>query len=641
MKVSKRIMIIYDKQYDVIVIGGGHAGCEACLASARMGHNTLILTINLDTIAQMSCNPAIGGLAKGQLVKEIDALGGEMAKNIDATGIQFRILNMRKGPAVRSSRAQADKKDYQFRMKYILESQENLELKQGMADKLIVENGMVKGVITTTGIAYLSRTVIITTGTFLKGLIHIGELSYSSGRAGEPSAEGLSGSLRELGFEIGRLKTGTPPRINARTVDFSLLSIQPGDEPPKPFSFSTEKITQSQIPCHLTYTTEETNKIIRENLTRSAMYSGRIVGVGPRYCPSVEVKIVRFPDKNQHQIFLEPEGRNTQEIYVNGLSMSLPEDIQLQVLHSIIGLEKVEMMRPAYAIEYDFAPPLQIKPSLETKLIENLFFAGQINGTSGYEEAGAQGIMAGINAVLKIRGEEPFILERSQAYIGVLIDDLVTKGTNEPYRMFTSQAEHRLLLREDNADLRLMDYGRKFGLIHDNVYYKLEKKRRQIDQEIERLKTTKLIPNADLRDKVRNIGTAEFLSPITLMDLIKRPEITYNELEQLVPTPDEITDEAKEQVMIQTKYEGYIRREWSQIKQNSDLESWKIPQDLDYDNIHGLSKEAREKLSKVQPFSLSQASRISGVSPADISVLMVILNQIKRMKENITINSHG
>jgi len=641
MKVSKRIMIIYDKQYDVIVIGGGHAGCEACLASARMGHNTLMLTINLDTIAQMSCNPAIGGLAKGQLVKEIDALGGEMAKNIDATGIQFRILNMRKGSAVRSSRAQADKKDYQFRMKYILESQENLELKQGMADKLIVENGMVKGVITTTGIAYFSRTVIITTGTFLKGLIHIGELSYSSGRAGEPSAEGLSGSLRELGFEIGRLKTGTPPRINARTVDFSSLSIQPGDEPPKPFSFSTEKITQSQIPCHLTYTTEETNKIIRENLTRSAMYSGRIVGVGPRYCPSVEVKIVRFPDKNQHQIFLEPEGRNTQEIYVNGLSMSLPEDIQLQVLHSIIGLEKAEMMRPAYAIEYDFAPPLQIKPSLETKLIENLFFAGQINGTSGYEEAGAQGIMAGINAVLKIRGEEPFILERSQAYIGVLIDDLVTKGTNEPYRMFTSQAEHRLLLREDNADLRLMDYGRKFGLIHDNVYYKLEKKRRQIDQEIERLKTTKLIPNADLRDKVRNIGTAEFLSPITLMDLIKRPEITYNELEQLVPTPDEITDEAKEQVMIQTKYEGYIRREWSQIKQNSDLESWKIPQDLDYDNIHGLSKEAREKLSKVQPFSLSQASRISGVSPADISVLMVILNQIKRMKENITINSHG
>ena len=625
-------MIFYDKEYDVIVVGGGHAGCEACLAPARMGHNTLMLTINLDTIAQMSCNPAIGGLAKGQLVKEIDALGGEMAKNIDATGIQFRVLNMRKGPAVRSSRAQADKKDYQFRMKYILECQENLDLKQGMADSLLVENGKVKGVVTSTGMAYPGRAVIITTGTFLKGLIHIGDLSYSSGRAGEPSAEGLSGSLRELGFEIGRLKTGTPPRINARTVDFSSLSIQPGDDPPKPFSFSTEKITQSQIPCHLTYTTEETHRIIRENLSRSAMYSGRIVGVGPRYCPSVEAKVVRFSDKDKHQLFLEPEGRYTQEIYVNGLSMSLPEDIQLRVLNSVIGLEKAEMMRPAYAIEYDFAPPLQIKPSLETKLIENLFFAGQINGTSGYEEAGAQGIMAGINAVLKIRGEEPFILERSQAYIGVLIDDLVTKGTNEPYRMFTSQAEHRLLLREDNADLRLMDFGRKFGLISDDLYNKLEKKRRQIEQEHERLKTTRIIPDASVREKIKNIGTAEIMMPITLMDLLKRPEITYNELEQLVPTPDDIMEESKEQVMIQVKYEGYIRREWSQVKQSSELELWKVPQDLDYESIHSLSKEAREKLSKIRPFSLGQASRISGVSPADISVLMVMLSQMKRTK---------
>jgi len=625
-------MVFYDKEYDVIVVGGGHAGCEACLASARMGHNTLMLTINLDTIAQMSCNPAIGGLAKGQLVKEIDALGGEMAKNIDATGLQFRVLNMRKGPAVRSSRAQADKKDYQFRMKYILECQENLDLKQGMADSLLVENGKVKGVVTSTGMAYLGRAVIITTGTFLKGLIHIGDLSYSSGRAGEPSAEGLSGSLRELGFEIGRLKTGTPPRINARTVDFSSLSIQPGDDPPKPFSFSTEKITQSQIPCHLTYTTEETHRIIRENLSRSAMYSGRIVGVGPRYCPSVEAKVVRFSDKDRHQLFLEPEGRYTQEIYVNGLSMSLPEDIQLLVLNSVIGLEKAEMMRPAYAIEYDFAPPLQIKPSLETKLIENLFFAGQINGTSGYEEAGAQGIMAGVNAVLKICGEEPFILERSQAYIGVLIDDLVTKGTDEPYRMFTSQAEHRLLLREDNADLRLMDFGRKFGLISDDLYNKLEKKRRQIEQEHERLKTTRIIPDASIREKIKNIGTAEIMTPITLMDLLKRPEITYNELEQLVPTPDEIMEESKEQVMIQVKYEGYIRREWSQVKQSSELELWKVPQDLDYESIHGLSKEAREKLSKVRPFSLGQASRISGVSPADISVLMVMLSQMKRIK---------
>lgn len=626
-------MNYYEKEYDVIVVGGGHAGCEACLASARMGHKTLLLTINLDTIAQMSCNPAIGGLAKGQLVKEIDALGGEMAKNIDATGIQFRILNMRKGPAVRSSRAQADKKDYQFRMKYVLETQENLDIKQGMVDRLIVENKKVKGVITTTGMAYVGKAVILTTGTFLKGLIHIGDLSYKSGRAGEPSAEGLSGNLMELGFEIGRLKTGTPPRINARSIDYSSLTIQYGDEPPKPFSFSTERITQSQLPCYLTYTTEETHNIIRENLNRSAMYSGRIVGIGPRYCPSIEAKVVRFPDKEQHQLFLEPEGRRTQEVYVNGLSMSLPEDIQLQVLHSVIGLEKAEMMRPAYAIEYDFAPPLQIKPSLETKLIENLFFAGQINGTSGYEEAGGQGIMAGINAVLKIRNEEPFILSRSEAYIGVLIDDLVTKGTDEPYRMFTSQAEHRLILREDNADLRLMDYGRKFGLIDDETYAKFEKKRRQIEQEIDRLKNTRIIPDAGVRDKLKEIGTADTVNPFTLMDLLKRPEINYDDLEKLVPSPKDLMDSVKEQVTIQVKYEGYIRREWAQIKQAQNLESWKIPHDIDYESIHGLSKEAREKLSKVRPFSLGQASRISGVSPADVSVLMIMLSQMKQKKE--------
>lgn len=625
-------MSFYNKNYDVIVIGGGHAGCEACLASARMGHTTLLLTINLDTIAQMSCNPAIGGLAKGQLVKEIDALGGEMARNIDATGIQFRTLNMKKGPAVRSSRAQADKKDYQFRMKYVLECQENLDAKQGMADRLLVENGKVKGVITTTGIAYRSHAVIITTGTFLKGLIHIGDLSYSSGRAGEPSAEGLSGHLRELGFEIGRLKTGTPPRINARSVDFSSMSIQPGDEPPKPFSYSTEKITQPQIPCHLTYTNENTHKIIQENIGKSAMYSGRIIGVGPRYCPSIEAKVVRFSDKNEHQIFLEPEGRNTKEIYVNGLSMSLPEDIQLQVMQSMAGLEHVEMMRPAYAIEYDFANPIQIKPSLETKLIENLFFAGQINGTSGYEEAGAQGIMAGINAVLKIRNEEPFILERSQAYVGVLIDDLVTKGTNEPYRMFTSQAEHRLILREDNADIRLMEFGRQFGLVTDDAYNKFKKKLSQIDDELERLKNTRIVPDASIQDKLKKMGTAEIITPFTLFDLLKRPEITYNELKQLVPIPDEIMDEAMEQVEIQVKYEGYIRREWSQVKQNQNLESWKIPQDIEYGDINGLSKESREKLAKVRPFSLGQASRISGVTPADISVLMVMISQRRQSK---------
>jgi len=620
-------MITYDKKYHIIVVGGGHAGCEAALASARMGCPTLLLSINLDTIAQMSCNPAIGGLAKGQLVKEIDALGGEMAKNIDATGIQFRTLNMKKGPAVRSSRAQADKKAYQFRMKHVLEAQENLDVKQALVDDLLVENNRVKGVLTSSGMAYLGQTVILTTGTFLKGLIHIGDLSYSSGRAGEPSAERLSGNLRKLGFEIGRLKTGTPQRVDGGTIDYSSISIQPGDDPPRPFSYSIEEIKQSQLPCYLTYTNEETHRIIRDNLYMSAMYSGKIFGIGPRYCPSVEVKVVKFPDKDRHQIFLEPEGRETREVYINGLSMSLPEDIQIQVLRTIPGLEKAEVMRPAYAIEYDFAPPIQIKPSLETKLIENLFFAGQINGTSGYEEAAAQGIMAGINAVLKIRGQEPFVLSRSQAYIGVLIDDLVTKGTNEPYRMFTSQVEHRLILREDNADLRLMDYGRKFGLLEDHIYRKFSNKRQQIDKELERLRNTRINPDKGVQDMLKSFGTAEINSPFTLEELLRRPEVTYKHIEKLAPPPNGVLNEVKEQVTIQIKYEGYIQREWAQVRQIERLESWKIPEGFDYKNIKNLSLEAREKLEKVRPISIGQASRISGVSPADISVLMVMLEQ--------------
>lgn len=611
-------MILYDKKYDVIVVGAGHAGCEAALAAARMGHSTLILTINLDTIAQMSCNPAIGGLAKGQLVKEIDALGGEMAKNIDATGIQFRTLNMKKGPAVRSSRAQADKKAYQFRMKHVLEAQENLDVKQGLVSDLLLEGKKVKGVVTRTGLAYGGHTVLLTTGTFLKGLVHIGHMSYSSGRAGEPSAEDLPGNLRKLGFEIGRLKTGTPQRIDAGTVDFSGMSIQPGDEPPKPFSYSTEAISQSQIPCYLTFTNAETHRIIRENLHKSALYSGKITGVGPRYCPSVEVKVDRFPDKDRHQVFLEPEGRETREMYVNGLSMSLPEDVQLQILRSIAGLEKAEVMRPAYAIEYDYAPPTQIKPSQETKLVENLFFAGQINGTSGYEEAAAQGIMAGINAVLKIRGEEPFILDRSQAYVGVLIDDLVTKGTKEPYRMFTSQAEHRLLLREDNADLRLMDFGRQFGLIPDDLYTQFSRKREQIDRELERLRNARVNPDENVQEMLRNAGTPGISAAITLLELLRRPQISYDDIVKLASPPDILSDGAKEQVEIQVKYEGYIARQWIQVKHMKQLESRKIPPDFDYESISGITAEAREKLLSIRPFSVGQASRISGVSPADI-----------------------
>ena len=620
-------MILYDKNYDVIVVGAGHAGCEAALAAARMGHPTLILTINLDTIAQMSCNPAIGGLAKGQLVTEIDALGGEMAKNIDATGIQFRTLNMKKGPAVRSSRAQADKKAYQFRMKHVLEAQKNLDVKQGLVSELLVEENRIKGVLTRTGIAYPGRTVILTTGTFLKGLIHIGDMCYSSGRAGEPSAEDLSDSLRELGFEIGRLKTGTPQRIDAGTIDFSSLIVQPGDEPPRPFSYSTEKILQSQIPCHLTFTNQETHRIIRENLHRSALYSGRITGTGPRYCPSMEIKVDRFPDRDRHQIFLEPEGRETREVYVNGLSMSLPEDVQLQVLRSIAGLEKAEVMRPAYAIEYDYAPPTQIKPSQETKLVENLFFAGQINGTSGYEEAAAQGIMAGINAVLKIRQAEPFILDRSQAYIGVLIDDLVTKGTREPYRMFTSQAEHRLLLREDNADLRLMDFGRQFGLISDDIYGRFSLKREQINRELERLRKVRVNPEERVQEVLRNAGTAEISASVTLEELLRRPQMSYHDVVELAPPPDVLLEEAKEQVAIQVKYEGYIRRQWVQVEHMKKLESRRIPPDFDYESVRGITSEAREKLLEIRPFSVGQASRISGVSPADISVLLVMLKR--------------
>ena len=625
-------MTVYPKQYDVIVVGAGHAGCEAALAASRMGCETLIVTINLDTIAKMSCNPAIGGLAKGHLVKEIDALGGEMAKNIDKAGIQFRQLNTKKGPAVRSSRAQADKKAYEYEMKKVLEKQAHLDIKQVMVEELLTEDGGCIGILSHTKTAYLGKTVILTTGTFLKGLVHVGEVSYSAGRAGESSAEKLSESFLKLGFEIGRLKTGTPPRVKKDTVNFDVMAIQPGDEPPRPFSFSTEKITQPQMLCHLTYTNEKTHQIIRDNLHKSAMYSGRITGIGPRYCPSIEDKVVRFSDKDRHQIFVEPEGRDTDEIYLNGISASLPEDVQVEMVHSIDGLENAEIMRFAYAVEYDFAPATQIYPTLETKRVENLYFAGQLNGTTGYEEAAAQGLMSGINAALKVRGEEPLVLDRSQAYIGVLIDDLVTRDIREPYRMFTSRAEYRLELREDNADLRLTEIGQRIGLVDDCAYNQFGHKRQLIQEELERLNQTILKPTAGTLDSLKQVGIDRLDKPTSLADLLKRPELSYEGIKQLSLPLQLLPAAVEKQVEIQIKYDGYIRRQILQIEQFKKLEHLQIPDDFDYETIHGLKTEAREKLAKIHPVCIGQASRIPGVSPADISILMVWIKESQRSR---------